>query len=160
MPIVNIEKSSGGPSISKICQRCKQVDIVKADDLVIGDNELPDGIRLPSCSKCHAWETLIRTTDPTTPPSISQHRAAVNALAEYLLSKGKVHPDAAAFFAQQAAEGIKSTPIGSLYGAVRGMQQQQQQPVSTSAPTPGSELALALEALKAAQAAVQSAQKK
>lgn len=148
MPIQEITRGLSGPEIKKVCQHCGEVASIAADSLTLGGEYMPSTIKLPPCAKCAAVETLNRTTDANVPDHLSAHRRTVNALSEYLQSKGKIAASAEAHFADQKAKGIKATPLGELYARVV--------PVKL-AQAPSGAMAMALQALAAAQAAVAAA---
>lgn len=150
MPIQEIKQTSDGPSLLKICQPCKAVDTIDVNTLKLGNKQMPNVIDLPPCSKCKAVEMLVRTTDASVPDRMSGHRKVVNALANYLSGAGKV--DVSALPPGTTLE--PAAPVGALYGVVAP-------PKAAPAPVagaPGSPLALAMDALKAAQVAVAAAQ--
>lgn len=148
MPIQEITRGPSGPEISKVCQNCGEIASISADSLKLGSENMPNAIKLPPCAKCGAVEMLVRSTDANVPDHLSAHRKSVNALSEYLLSKGKVSALAEASIADQKSRGIKATPLGELYARVVPMK-----PVQA----PSAAMAMALQALAAAQAAVEAA---
>jgi len=143
MPIIEIVSGASGPVVTRSC-RCGNSDALQANDLTIGTASMVEAIVLPACSKCGAVEMLIRTTDGSTPERLSGHRRAVNALANYLQSAGKIAPSAASYYADPKTPA--AAPVGELYGKVNAP--------STSAPNP---VAVALAALAAAQKALADA---
>lgn len=149
MPIQEISRSADGPEMKKVCQACGNVDAIKIDALKLGTKTTAEAIELPPCLKCGAVETMIRTVAAGIPDRVAGHRKAVNAVANYLTTSGKV--DASALAPGQVL--APAQPVGELYGVVVNAQPRQ---VPHAKPTA---LGLAMEALAAAQAAVAAATK-
>ncbi len=84
--------------VIQTCASCKTMRKIPISDLQVGygdgESVMPYGIRMPDC-KCGATEFLFKTWDDV-PEGLrshfkAQHRMAVNALFDLLVSKGQIH---------------------------------------------------------------------
>lgn len=150
MSIQEISRSASGPAIVKRCDVCGALSTIDASALSLGTSE-PNHIDLPAC-KCGAVETLIRTTDASVDPRLSDHRRTVNALANFLQSEGKVADASASYYADPKTPA--AAPVGPLFGAVSPTRAPGPPPASAA----GNPVALAKEALAAALKALAAAE--
>lgn len=108
MPLKSVVLDPAPGQLVQVCAACRAERALPLDGLLLGVDEgamAVNCILLPVCP-CGAREYLIRTweeTAPIRPGVLALHRAAINALAQYLKSKGQSHPS------QQAAHAAETT---------------------------------------------------